>query len=226
MRGVTEKPFGMFGRKRVFNKQKLLAAASKAQAKGKHKKAVSFYEELLRVEPNDTDLHRKAAPALARAKRCDEAWKSFRMAGLSLVEAGFVDKAVGVYREAVHYMPRHVEAWLAIGDLEVDRGRQRDASQVLLEGRRHFRARKQRPEAIQLLGKARQLDPSNFEAGMDLARLWRKTGNRDSAQRLLRELRLLGGGRRRLVQVRAAELRLAPTPAAALRWLRALLLAR
>ena len=63
----------MFGRKRTFSRSKLLAAATKAQTKGKYKKAVAFYEELLRTEPDDIEVHRKAAPALARARRSEEA---------------------------------------------------------------------------------------------------------------------------------------------------------
>lgn len=216
----------MFGRKQTFSRSKLLAAATKAQTKGRYKKALAFYEELLRTTPNDVEVHRKAAPALARAKRTDEAWKSFRLAATSLTSAGFVDKAVGVYREAVHFMPRHADAWVAIGDLEVDRGRNRDAAKVLLEGRRHFRGRKWRPEAIRLLTRVRQLDPGDLEAGLDLARLWRQTKNRDSAARLLEELVGSVAGRSRVRRVRGAQLRLSPTPAALYRWLRAALLGR
>jgi len=216
----------MFGRKRTFSRSKLLAAATKAHTKRRYKKALAFYEELLRTEPNDLEVHRKAAPALARAKRLDEAWKSFRLAATSLSGAGFTEKAVGVYREAVHYMPQHVDAWVALGDLEVDRGRNRDAAKVLLEGRRHFRGRKWRPEAIRLLTRVRQLDPGDLEAGLDLARLWRQTKNRESAARLLDELLSSVAGRSRVRRIRAAQLRLAPTPLALFRWIRALVLGR
>ncbi len=216
----------MFGRKKSYSRSEWLEQASRAQAKGKTKKAAALYQELLAAEPEDTDVHRKAAPVLASAKLYDEGWKSFRVAARALVDAGFLDKAVGVYREATHYMPRQVEIWLAIADVEAERGRPRDAAMVLIEGRRHFRSRKQRPEAIQLLSRVRKLDPSQFEAGLDLARLWRKTGNRNAARRLLAEMCFRARDRHRVRRIRATELRLSPTPAALYRWLRAILIGR
>lgn len=216
----------MFGRKKPYNRSKLQSAATRAQTKGRLKKAAALYQEMLQKEPHDPDIHRKAAPVFARAKLHDEAWKSFRAVGRALVEAGFLDKAVGVYREAAHYMPRQVETWLAIADVEVERGRRRDAADALIEGRRHFRSRKRRPEAIRLLSRARTLDPTEFEAGLDLARLWRKTGSRAAARRMLAEMRLNVSGRRRVRRIRSAQFRLSPTPAAAYRWLRAILIGR
>jgi thioredoxin-like negative regulator of GroEL len=211
---------GFFNKPKPYDRARLLAAISKAQARGKFRKALALYKEILQVEPNNPDLHRKVAPLLARTGRPQEAWSSFRIAADSFARGGWADKAIGVYREAVQLLPREAGAWIAIAEIQVDQNRSSEAVKTLLQGRANIRSRRQRADAIRLLARVRQLQPDHVEAGLDLARLLRKTGNRRGAGRLLRELTRFCH-RRQLVRVRAAQLRLLPTPAALYRWLRA-----
>ena len=204
--------------KTKYDRAQLLAAASQAAGKGRHRKALALYKQVLHAEPNNPELHRKAAPLLARAKENDAAWRSFRLAAQAMEKEGFQDKAIGIYREAVHYLPRRVEAWMAIGEFHFDRRRKTDAVESLLEGRKHFRRRKDLTSAMQLLSRARQIDPGHVEVGLDLARLWRKSGNRRGAVRLLEELmRVAHRNQRR--KIRWAQFSLRSNPATFLRWL-------
>jgi tetratricopeptide (TPR) repeat protein len=212
---------GLFTRSRPYDRNRLLSEAAKAQTRKRFKRALAIYEEVLRAEPNNPEIHRRVAPLLARRKQRDRAWQSFRFAAEALVNGGFYDKAIGVYRQATHYLPREITAWLAIAELHIHRDRQSSAVEVLLEARCHFRRRKHRPEAIRLLARAREIAPSHFEVNLDLARLLAKTDSRRMARRILAEL-APHCHRRQLVRLRSAQFRLSPTPAAALRWLRAL----
>jgi tetratricopeptide (TPR) repeat protein len=183
---------------------------------------VELYRQVLEVEPRNADLHRKVAPLLARTKKPDESLKSYRLAAEELIRGGFVDQAIGVYREAVQQLPPRRELFMAISDLELERGRKPDAIGALLDGRRRFRGRRDRSDAIVLLLRVRKLDRNHLNGTLDLAWLLAKTGNRDHALRLLDEQ----AARRRgptLRRVRARQLRLAPGVGTAWRWLRAAL---
>jgi thioredoxin-like negative regulator of GroEL len=112
---------------------------------------------------------------------------------------------------------------MAIAELHRHRDRRAAAVEALLEGRARLRRRRDRPAAIQLLACARDVDPHHFEAGLDLARLLRKVGQRHRAKRILQELaRYCHRGQ--LIRLRGAQLNMAPTPFALGRWLRAILL--
>jgi tetratricopeptide (TPR) repeat protein len=211
----------LFPRRPHYDRLRILADAARAQRKGRRRKAIALYQKILEFEPENPDLHRKLAPLLARTRRPAQAWASYRRAVDGLVRLGFVERAIGVYREAAGFLPREVELWLGLSDLEAQRGRRADAVQVLLAGRRQLRARRDRPGAIRLLARARELDPACFAAAFDLAGLLARAGQRGRSLALLDALAADVGGRE-LRRVRARQLRLAPGPRAAWRWLAAL----
>jgi tetratricopeptide (TPR) repeat protein len=211
----------LFSRRPHYDRLRILADAARAQRKGRRKKAIALYRQVLEFEPENPDLHRKLAPLLARTRRPAEAWASYRRAVEGLVRLGFVERAIGVYREAAGFLPREAEVWLGLAGLEAQRGRRTDAVQALLAGSRRLRSRRDRPGAIRLLARARALDPACFAAGFDLSGLLARSGQRGRSLALLDELAARAAGRD-LRRVRARQLRLAPGPRATWRWLAAL----
>lgn len=212
----------VFGRKkRGYDRSRLLADAGAAQRRGKLRKAAALYREVLAVEPGNVDIERKLAPLLARTGDRDGAWASYRRSARGLEDNGFVDRAIGVYREAAQHLPRKPELWLALAELEAKRGRRADAAHALLAGARALGSRKDRPQAIRLLERAHQLDPGAFEVGLELAARLAQSGKRERALRLLDDLARRKSGRL-LRRVRARQLYLAPGPRTAWRWLHAL----
>jgi tetratricopeptide (TPR) repeat protein len=208
-----------FGGATIYDRGRTLEAAARARRRGRRRKAVDLYRRVLALEPNNMDIERRVAPLLAETKRPDEAWKAYRRAADALARKGFVEQAIGIYREAAGYLPGKVELWHALSDLEIERGRKRDAVTTLLEGRRHLRGRKRRREAIALLERGRRIDARHFETGFELAGLLRRDGMRYRARRVLSELADWTSGAE-LRRVRLRQLRMEPTPAAAWRWLR------
>ena len=212
----------LLGKKTVYDRSRILGEAQQARSRKKYEKAIALYRQVLEVEPENVDLLGKIAPLLARARHPAEVRSTYRSAAEGLVRRGFVDRAIGTLREATGYLPRDVEIWSALAALELKRGRPIDAHRTLLQGRSHFRRRKDRPQAIELLRRARELAPKDFETSFDLAGLLARSGQRARAHSLLEEL-VRRSGRRELRRVRARQLRVAPSPAAGWRWLRALL---
>jgi tetratricopeptide (TPR) repeat protein len=212
----------LLGRKKRYDRSKLLADAASAQRKGKLRKAAALYREVLAVEPGNVDLERKLAPLLAKTKQRDDAWASYKRAAEGLAQHGMLDQAAGVYRECAQLLPRQGETWLALANLEVKRGRKADAVKALLEGAAKLRGRKERALAVRLLERARELEPADFEVSFELAGRLASAGKRERvrALELLEDLAARRSGRM-LRRVRGRQLFLAPGPGTAWRWIRA-----
>lgn len=206
-------------RKAEYDRARILDGAARARAKKKRARAIELYRWVLAVEPQNPELHGKLAPLLAETGQHFDAWTSFKAIARAHLRAGHVDKALAIYKDAALYLPREVQAWQAVARLHAKRGQKQEALDTLIEGSRQFRTRWLRPQAIHLLRRVRDLDPWNFEAVLDLARLLAIQGQAREARMLLDGLEERCGGER-LRRVRAAQFQIWPTPLAAWRWLR------
>jgi tetratricopeptide (TPR) repeat protein len=207
-------------RKRAYDRNRLLAQAARAASRRRNLRAISLYRKILAVDANDVQVHRKIAPLLARTRQLDAAWDSYRRSADQLAKQGFVEQAIGVYREASTHLSRQHRLWLALAELEVMRGRPVDAVKALLDGSRKLRSRRTRQEAIALLQEARKIQPGAFEPNFELAGALAGAGARDRALRILQELEPRAQGRE-LRRLRRRLFFLSPTPVAAWRWLSA-----
>ncbi|HXZ86326.1 MAG TPA: tetratricopeptide repeat protein [Myxococcota bacterium] len=212
---------GLFG-KPTYDRSESLARAAKAEGRGKRKKAIAEYRKVLAQEPDNPAILVKLAALLAQTKQLDEARARFQAAAETYAKQEFDDKSLAVYRQAVTYLPKRVELWERMAQLDVKRKRVPEAIRDLLEGSAKFRRRAERQSAIRLLRMAIKVEPWQFEATMRLARLLAKEGARPEARSLYEGL-CERNRAVRLRKVRGAQFRLAPTPAAAWRWLRAAL---
>jgi tetratricopeptide (TPR) repeat protein len=164
-------------------------------------------------------LHARLAPLLADTGQRFDAWRCYRAMGRAALREGRKDKALAIYRDAASRLPRELQVWEELAQLLAKGG---EAIRVLTEGSRQFGKSAHRPEAIHLLRRARSIDPWHFEAVFELARQLARSDQRDEARMLLDGLAQRAGGQR-LRRVRAAQLRLDRSLAAAWRWIRSLL---
>ncbi|HTO70056.1 MAG TPA: tetratricopeptide repeat protein [Myxococcota bacterium] len=215
---------GLF-RKATYDRSESMARAAKAEGRGKRKKAIAEYRKILAQEPDNPAILVKLAALLAQTKQFDEARSRFQAAAESYARDEFDEKSLAVYRQAVMYLPKHVELWERIAQLDVKRERTPEAIRDLLDGSAKFNRRSERQKAIRLLRMAVKVEPWQFEATMRLAKLLAKEGARPEARHLYDGLCLRNRGRY-LRRARGALFRLSPTPAAAWRWLRAVLRGR
>jgi tetratricopeptide (TPR) repeat protein len=202
-------------------RRSLLDAASAALARGRVKKAIREYLQLLAQAPNDPAVHAHVAPLLAKQKQLVLARQHFEAAGQLFQEQGFVDKAIGVYRSAVTYLPRDRDFWVDIARLYRERGYKAEAVKTLLQGRKRFHRRANRQEAIHLLRMAFEIEPWHYDVTRHLARMLVKSGAHAEARGLYEGLAARVQGAR-LTSVRFTQFYAQPTPAAFWRWVRSI----
>ena len=162
--------------------------------------------------------HSKIAPLLAKKRRFSESWESFKAAGEGYNSLGFADKAMSVYMQATSYMPRKIETWEALIELQIDLRLQADAFETLVNGQHYFWRCNNREKAISLLRKGWEIEPWHFEITFCLAYNLVNTGKRDEALNLLCGLaeREQGNNLRRTL---GAQFKVAPSLSSAWRWL-------
>ena len=202
---------------RGYDRARLLSQAARARARGRRRKAIALYRRVLEVEPHNDVLHKRVAQMLAQARRIDEALGHYRKAADGLINRGFEDHAIAVYRESLHFHPKVTWVWSTVAKLEAQRGRVPDAVETLRDGARCFRSGRARGDALSLLGQAHRLDPGSAAAGLDLSRVLLKLGHRRRALGVLDEVVPHVRGRD-LRRIRGRQFNLSPTPAALCRY--------
>jgi tetratricopeptide (TPR) repeat protein len=213
----------LLSRKRSLDRDHILGQAARAarrRGQRHRRKALGLYRQVLEAEPDNPDLLRKIALLLVKTQDPNNACASYRRAIAVFSDRGFFDRAVGVCREALRYLPRAVPLWKDLAALEVERGRRVDAVEALLKGRRRFRGRRSRAEARELLVAAHHIDPINLAVTFDLASQLARSDDRPRALALLDGLAAArpSDGRR----IRAKQFRISPGVRTAWCWFRSL----
>jgi thioredoxin-like negative regulator of GroEL len=211
-----------FDRTRSYDRARILEAAAQARARKKRKRAIALYRRVLAVERHNAELHARLAPLLAETGQHFDAWLSFQIAARACLREGSAAKALAVYQDAAHHLPREVQVWQAMARVQLKRGKERNAVENLLEGAAQFRSRWHWPEAIHLLRQAHQISPWHFEAVLELSRLLAKSDQAEEAGRLLEGLETRSEGNR-LRRIYAAQFRLDGDLRHAWNWLRSTL---
>lgn len=102
--------------------RKLRDEASKALDKGRHAKAAEAYRELEALEPSDANWSRRAADCYRRLDRRDDMIDALLRAGERYAAAGFLVKAIAVYKMILAADAEHELALAKLGDLHEARG--------------------------------------------------------------------------------------------------------
>lgn len=198
-----------------------IAEAHRARNRGRDRRAIAIYRRILIEDPHNTDVALRAAPMLARRGQGFEAWRIYRAAARDFAREKQWGECLSVYREACRFIPWEFEAWRLCAELQIKLGREDAALETLVDGRSQFRDPGTRAQAIALLTRARAIEPWEPDISLDLARLYARTDQIETALELLSCLALRTRGRM-LRRVRALQWRITLAPRFAFLWLRAL----
>lgn len=212
-------PFSGEG-KPVPDRRDVLARAQKAQGKNNRKKAIALFREALQLDDDDPETHLRLAHLLAKSKEPGPAYASYRAAADGFVARGFIDKAIAAYKSATEAAPDFEEAWERLSELNLERERPAEAITALETGRRRYKRAYDRPRAIRLLYRLRQLQPERISVAADLVKTLKQERRKDEAKAIVMELiqtRPPGRGRRK---VRWLQLSLGFSPRVLWWWIR------
>lgn len=212
----------MLWRKAPYDRGRVLAAADAARARGRVKKAVALYREVLAADPSDLAAHAKLAPLLARTGRRAEALASFKVAADGQDRGGFQDRAVALHLQAAGIFPDDLATWEELLRIQLARGRRPDAVAALLQGGRRLVRRRDRAAATHVLRRALALEPWHPEATLLLARVHWRAGQVADALALLDGLSARTRGHT-LRRARRLAFRVRPGLANLWRWVKAAL---
>jgi tetratricopeptide (TPR) repeat protein len=207
-----------FSRRIPYDRKILLRDAELAVENRRWRRAVRSYGLILAAEPNNAEMHFRIASALARIGHHFEAWESFQIAAQSPEIAGSSAQSIALYKTATELMPRCAEAWRELSRALLRHQEPDAALRALHQGRRHFKSRRRRAEAIAILRDAQELDPWRSDVVLDLCRLLGRRKRSAEALFLLNELerRVEGHERSRAL---ALAWRIDPTITQAWKWM-------
>ncbi|MCK5690510.1 tetratricopeptide repeat protein [Myxococcota bacterium] len=175
----------------------ILAAASKARGRGRVGRAIKEYQKLLDEDPDDREAHARIAPLLSRKKRYDESWTSFSRAAQIFLDQGFETKALSIYVQSTDSLPRNLDAWQTVANLQFKMGRRPDAIQVLLKSIKNFKGKRFRREGILLMRQAFEIQPWEPKVTRNLILLLHAEGEIMESARLARGLADRSDGKER-----------------------------
>ncbi|HWP85040.1 MAG TPA: tetratricopeptide repeat protein, partial [Terriglobia bacterium] len=183
-----------------FNKAKILQNAEKYVLQGKLSAAIAEYQKILKKDPKDLMTLNTVGDLYVRDGKMDEAVKCFYTLAEKSIEAGFVPRAIAVYKRITKIDPEAVPALTRLGELYSMQGLLRDARSHYLQAV-EIHLRKQDPvKAREVFEKVLMLDLENPRLQRRMAELYAQTGKTAEAVSTF-----LGAAERFLEQREAAE---------------------
>jgi tetratricopeptide (TPR) repeat protein len=168
-----------------YDRNEILRRAERFRSRGRVRKAIREYEQVLAVDPHDVEVHTKIAQLYIRRGRKEEAKASLKQVTEWYEEQGFSDKEIATLRLAQRLDRRDLAVYLRLADLYLAKGLRADALRLLEGARRAFRRKRFFREAIAVEEKILSFVPSAFRAQVSLVRLLWKARRKHDAKELL-----------------------------------------
>jgi tetratricopeptide (TPR) repeat protein len=153
----------------AFDKAKAIRAAEKYLAQNKIQAAIQEYRRIVEHDADDITALNTLGDLYARLNEKQYAVTCYRRVADHYREQGFGGKAVAVYKKITRLQPHDSETALALANLYEQQGLMVDArAQFLLAADAYTRAGNSR-EALEVLRRIANLDPSNTDIRLRLA---------------------------------------------------------
>jgi len=164
-----------------FNKAKILQSAEKYVLQGKLPAAIAEYQKILRKDPKDLMTLNTVGDLYVRSGQIEEASKCFYDLAEKSIEAGFVPRAIAVYKRITKIEQEALPALTRLGELYSMQGLMRDARTHYLQAVEIHMRRRQPEQARQVFEKILMLDMENPRLQRRMAELYAETGKKAEA---------------------------------------------
>ncbi len=168
-----------------FNKEKSRANAERYLQQNKLQNAISEYEKILQVEPNDLAIVNTVGDIYARLGQNEKAIERFRVVGESYAADGFLPKSIAMYRKITKLDPNGLAAMEKLAELYRKQGLVSDARSMLLQAAEAYTRKGQSKETLRLLKQLVLFDPENVQVITRTADLMDKGGEKKEAREML-----------------------------------------
>ncbi|HEX7962174.1 MAG TPA: tetratricopeptide repeat protein [Terriglobales bacterium] len=165
-----------------FNKAKVLSAAEKCVQQGKLQAAILEYDKIVKQDPKDLTVLNTMGDLYARVGNNSQAVSCFKQVGEGYASAGFVVKAIAMYKKLTKLSPHDIDSVNRLADLYSQQGLYSDArAQYMIVADQHMKTG-QNELAASIFKKMLEMDPENANMQSRLAELYLKLGKKDDAK--------------------------------------------
>ena len=159
----------------------MLDAARKFAQKGAKEKALKEYNTLLKVDPRDAKLLLEIGDAYRRWGEMEEAVNQYTRVAEQYKTDGFDARAVAVYKQILNIDSKRYPAHVALSEVYQRMGLESEAVAALQAAADGYRQEGNKREALDLLRRMAQLDPTNTTSRLKVAELLQQEGMEDDA---------------------------------------------
>ena len=104
------------------DKNTIIKEAQKHVARGQFDKAIAEWKKLLKETPNDANIYNTIGDLCLKKDSKPEAVEAYHKAANLLAADGFTSKAIALFKKVLNIDPRKMDAHLALGDLNAEKG--------------------------------------------------------------------------------------------------------
>jgi len=166
---------------------RIIEQAEKFVRAGRIKDAIAEYEKLALGDPQDVGTLNIIGDLYVRLGQNDRAVRSFEKVAEEYERRGLFSQALAICKKIHKILPEAAEYALKLGDLYAQQGFVADAKNVYAAVAAKLAGAGKTSEAIAISEKIIKLDREDHDARTTLARLFRESGNLDSALQQLND---------------------------------------
>ena len=158
------------------NKRKILASAQKHLQKGALDKALKDYRIALKADPKDSNVRLKIGDILLRQGNRNEAIDAYRKVAERFMDDGFDAKSVAIYKQITKIDAKRFDIFVPLSELYQRMGLVSEAMGALQTAADGYQRDGQKHDALDLLRKMADLDPTNTTSRLKIADVLRQEG--------------------------------------------------
>ena len=181
--GVDTLPGFMVFLNMAIDKSIIIKEAQKFVSKGQFDKAIAEWKKLLRDTPDDPNIYNTIGDLCLKKDAKADAVEAYSKAAESLAADGFTSKAIALYKKVLNINPQKIEAHLALGDLNAEKGLIGAALESYKVAADHFTHQNDMVRALGIYQKMADLNPSNVTFRIKLGDMYAKGGMKAEATR-------------------------------------------
>ena len=158
----------------AIDKNIVIREAQKFAAKGQYDKAIAEWKKLLKEFPNDANIFNTIGDLCLKKDAKADACEAYKKAADVLAADGFTSKAIALYKKVINIDPTKIEAHLALGDLNAEKGLGGNALESYKIAADHYLRRQDAGKALGIYQKMADLNPANVSFRVKLADMYAK----------------------------------------------------